>query len=235
MLSIVAFILLAIGGLAAAAGAIWFIIVAFKEGPLWGIGVMLIPFVSLIFLVKFWSDAWKPFVLQTLGGFVVGIGAAIFIPTMANDMAASAAAFEDSYGEDGYGDEYDEYADDYGEDGYAEDDYADDSYGEDAYGEDGAAVAEGEVEAKDGVSAGDSAGQEPQVADSGLDPTLPAAGDTHRPTASDDASGTSRRQLCSQHRRQLHPHGAGLRPHRQTHQDHQDQRQHRLLPPARGQ
>jgi hypothetical protein len=57
-------ILTVIGVIGALVGGIWFLIVAFGESPLWGLGCMFVPLVSLIFLVKFWGQASKPFLLQ---------------------------------------------------------------------------------------------------------------------------------------------------------------------------
>jgi len=34
-----------------------FYIVAFKESILWGLGCLIVPFVSLVFLIVFWNDA----------------------------------------------------------------------------------------------------------------------------------------------------------------------------------
>ena len=48
-------------------GGIWFIIAAFKEGLLWGLGVLFVPFVSLGFLILGWPEAKRPFFLQLAG------------------------------------------------------------------------------------------------------------------------------------------------------------------------
>ncbi len=53
-------------------GGIWFVIAAFREGILWGLGVLFVPFVSLIFLVLGWPEAKRPFFLQLVGlGFIL--------------------------------------------------------------------------------------------------------------------------------------------------------------------
>lgn len=69
LLAIVGLVLLLVGGIA-------FIIAAFRESILWGLGVLFLPFVSLIFLVLNWSRAKQPFFLQ-LYGVAFLIGAAI--------------------------------------------------------------------------------------------------------------------------------------------------------------
>lgn len=56
-------LLLLVGGLA-------FIVVAFKESILWGLGVLFLPFVSLIFLILHWRTAKTPFFWQ-IGGFLL--------------------------------------------------------------------------------------------------------------------------------------------------------------------
>jgi hypothetical protein len=59
-------------------GAIAFIVVAFRESILWGLGVLFLPFVSLIFLVLHWGKAKNSFWLQMYGlGFVL-LGAIAF-------------------------------------------------------------------------------------------------------------------------------------------------------------
>ncbi len=48
-------------------GSLWFIIVAFRVHILWGLGCLLIPFVSLFFLFFHWRAAAKPFLLSVFG------------------------------------------------------------------------------------------------------------------------------------------------------------------------
>jgi len=38
-------------------GNFWFAALAFRVSVLWGLAVLLIPFVSLMFLIKFWDRA----------------------------------------------------------------------------------------------------------------------------------------------------------------------------------
>ena len=51
-------------------GSLFFIIAAFRESILWGLGVLFVPFVSLVFLVLAWPRAKSSFFLQ-LYGFVL--------------------------------------------------------------------------------------------------------------------------------------------------------------------
>jgi hypothetical protein len=45
---------------------IWFIVEAFSESAMWGLGVMFVPVVSLIFTIAHWERAKKPFLLSLL-------------------------------------------------------------------------------------------------------------------------------------------------------------------------
>ena len=63
-----------IGGLIAIVGNIWFLLYAFNESLAWGLGCLLIPFVSLIFLVQHFDDTWRPFAVSTIGGTVLLFG-----------------------------------------------------------------------------------------------------------------------------------------------------------------
>ena len=69
-MEIFAIMLLVIAGLILFAGWLWFLVVAFQESKLWGIGVLL-PLtsgvVSLVFLVLHWAEAKRPFFVQLAG------------------------------------------------------------------------------------------------------------------------------------------------------------------------
>jgi hypothetical protein len=68
ILSVVGFIVMLVG-------AIMFLIAAFREHILWGLGTLFVPFVGLIFLIMHWDVAKKPFLIQLLGIPFVVIGA----------------------------------------------------------------------------------------------------------------------------------------------------------------
>jgi uncharacterized membrane protein len=59
-------------------GGIGFLIAAFRESILWGLGVLFLPFVSLIFLVLHWSRAKDSFFLQLYGVALILIAALVF-------------------------------------------------------------------------------------------------------------------------------------------------------------
>jgi len=60
-------ILLLIGYGITIIGAIWFLIVAFSESILWGLGCFLLAPVSLVFLIMHWQDSKNPFFMQLAG------------------------------------------------------------------------------------------------------------------------------------------------------------------------
>lgn len=63
-------ILFLIGWAVAAIGGLWLVVVAFKESVLWGLGVLVVPFVGLFFAVTHWKEAKSPFLLSTAGAVV---------------------------------------------------------------------------------------------------------------------------------------------------------------------
>jgi hypothetical protein len=64
-----------LGGLIMVAfGAIWFLIKAFREGVLWGLGVLFVPFVAPAFLILDWPRTKRPFFLQLYGVAVALFG-----------------------------------------------------------------------------------------------------------------------------------------------------------------
>ena len=88
-----AFAMIALGallGLVSFVGSIWLIVVAFRKGgPLWGFLTLLVPFANLVFAVKYWPDAKKPFLTSFVSGF-----ACAFCFFLAGGMAASAVGGE---------------------------------------------------------------------------------------------------------------------------------------------
>lgn len=55
-------------------GSIGFLIAAFKNSILWGIGCLFISPISIIFLILYWNEAKNPFFLQLIGIAVVFVG-----------------------------------------------------------------------------------------------------------------------------------------------------------------
>jgi hypothetical protein len=56
-------------------GGVFFIIAAFRESVLWGLGVIFLPLVSLVFLIVAWPRAKNSFFLQLYGLAALMIGA----------------------------------------------------------------------------------------------------------------------------------------------------------------
>ena len=56
-----------VGGLAILAGSVMLVIAAFKESGLWGLGVLLVPFVGLVFVFVHWDASKRSIVIQTVG------------------------------------------------------------------------------------------------------------------------------------------------------------------------
>ncbi len=82
-MEILGLILLVIGGVASFATGIWFLVVAFQQSVLWGLGCLFLPFVSLIFLIVHWAEAKRPFLWSLaacvpllIGAMLSGAGAA---------------------------------------------------------------------------------------------------------------------------------------------------------------
>lgn len=48
-------------------GGIGFLIAAFKQSLIWGLGCLFISPISIVFLVLHWSEAKNPFFLQLVG------------------------------------------------------------------------------------------------------------------------------------------------------------------------
>jgi hypothetical protein len=45
-------------------GRIWFLLLAFRDSVLMGLGCLLVPFVDLVFLIRNWHETWRPFTLN---------------------------------------------------------------------------------------------------------------------------------------------------------------------------
>lgn len=73
----VAALLIILGFIVAAVGGIWLLVVTFQESILWGIGALLVPLVSLIFVITHWEESKKPFLINVAGLILVILGAAI--------------------------------------------------------------------------------------------------------------------------------------------------------------
>ncbi len=63
-----------IGALILLYGSVLFLIVAFRENFFWGLASLLVPVAALFYLVRNWEETKSPFVVQFIGGVVLGAG-----------------------------------------------------------------------------------------------------------------------------------------------------------------
>ena len=60
-------IIFGIGAVLAFVGGLGVLLAAFRTGMLWGIALLLISPLSLIYLVLYWQEAKRPFFLEMIG------------------------------------------------------------------------------------------------------------------------------------------------------------------------
>lgn len=72
-------ILIILGSLVAGIGGLWLLVTAFQTSVLWGLGTLLVPLVSLIFVILNWEAARRPFLLQLAGAGMIILGV-LFAP-----------------------------------------------------------------------------------------------------------------------------------------------------------
>jgi hypothetical protein len=65
-MEIICIILILLGLAIALVYGIQLIILAFQESVLWGLGYLFVPFVSLVFIIVFWSQTKGPFLKSLL-------------------------------------------------------------------------------------------------------------------------------------------------------------------------
>ena len=70
-------ILMVVGYIFALVCGIWLLVVTFQTSIGWGIGSLLVPFVSLIFVITHWDVAKKPFLYNLCAIPVILIGIAL--------------------------------------------------------------------------------------------------------------------------------------------------------------
>jgi hypothetical protein len=63
-----------VGAIVAAVGSIWLLVVAFQHHWGWGLACLCIPFAALVFVIKYWSEGGKPFLIALAGNVVAVIG-----------------------------------------------------------------------------------------------------------------------------------------------------------------
>lgn len=70
-------LLIVVGIIGVAIGGIGMLIAGFQESLLWGIGMLVVPIVSLIFVLTRWQEAKKPFLVQVVGWVILLLGLAL--------------------------------------------------------------------------------------------------------------------------------------------------------------
>ena len=73
-------VIMIVGIILALIGGIGILIAAFRESVGWGIGCLLLPIVSLIFVIMHWEETKKPFLLNLAGTVLAIVGGAISGP-----------------------------------------------------------------------------------------------------------------------------------------------------------
>ena len=81
-MSIIGFILMAVGAIAMMVYGIIILIKAFQESILWGLGYIFVPFVSLVFVIMHWDVCKTPFLRCIMGFVVYLIGVALAWPAL---------------------------------------------------------------------------------------------------------------------------------------------------------
>ena len=73
-------LLLVLGCILMLGGGIWLLVVAFQESLLWCLCCMLVPFVSLVFVIMHWSESKHPFFVQLAGVVLAVLGVVLGAP-----------------------------------------------------------------------------------------------------------------------------------------------------------
>ena len=68
-MAVLGMLLMLVGGIVSLIGGVMLLIEAFKVSVLWGLGSLFIPFVVLVFAIKYWDEAKTGFLLNIAGTF----------------------------------------------------------------------------------------------------------------------------------------------------------------------
>ena len=74
-------VLAILGVILALVGGIGILIAAFRESVVWGIGCLLLPIISIIFVIMHWEETKKPFLLKIAGIVLLVVGGAMSGPS----------------------------------------------------------------------------------------------------------------------------------------------------------
>ncbi len=73
-MNMIGIIVLVVGAVITIVGGVRFVIAAFEESAWWGLGVLLLPIISPIFLILHFSDSWRPALNFVIGFVLVLLG-----------------------------------------------------------------------------------------------------------------------------------------------------------------
>lgn len=94
-------IVLCVGSLVTLVGSIMFLVVAFRQSVLWGLAVLFLPFANIVFLIKYWYEAKKAFLIQLAGiGVSISgtiIGAMVGVRTITSKMKSGAIPMQHKF------------------------------------------------------------------------------------------------------------------------------------------
>ena len=89
---LVALVLYGVGGLISLGGTVWLVVRAFQTSVGWGLAVFFLPFANIVFAVKHWSFAKKPFLLSLAGVAVVIVALVVGVSAGVGHLRASGGA-----------------------------------------------------------------------------------------------------------------------------------------------
>ena len=84
--------LLVIAGIVSMVGTVIFAVAAFRVSLVWGLLVVFVPFAGLVFLVKYWAQAKRGFLIGLAGSAVAVLGFFIFSAGVASKAQAHLGA-----------------------------------------------------------------------------------------------------------------------------------------------
>ncbi len=84
-------LILVVSGIASLIGSVMFIVAAFRVSLTWGLLVLFVPFAGLVFLIKYWPQAKRGFLIGLAGSAVAGVG---FIAVSAGAASSAHAQLE---------------------------------------------------------------------------------------------------------------------------------------------
>lgn len=72
------------GVVIAGIGGAWLLVTAFRESVLWGLGSLFVPFVALIFVLRNFGRAWRPFLVNVIGAVLIAMSVFSTAPDSVN-------------------------------------------------------------------------------------------------------------------------------------------------------